>query len=103
MSEIDPKALYSITYYEYGEAYYGSCGPVRFRVAREPLVNVHFTAQDKRGDCTLRAVIWRTPFSYAATPDKEKVHEDFPFTDEGLSQAADWINERIRQAESEVT
>lgn len=103
MNEIDPKALYSITYYEYGEAYYGSCGPVRFRVAREPLVNVHFTPKDKRGECTLRAVVWQTPFSFARTPDEEKEYKDFAFTDEGLSRAADWINERVRRAESEAT
>lgn len=102
-NEIDPKSLYGITYYEYGEAYYGSCGPIRFRVARNPLENVHFIPADKRGECTLRAVVWPSPFSFAATPDKEKEYRDFPFTQEGLSEAADWISGAVRRAQEERT
>lgn len=103
MSGIDPEALYSITYYEYGEAYYGSCGPIRFRVAREPLINVHFTAPDKRGECSLRAAVWPGPFSWAATPDEEKEYRDFPFTEEGLSEAAAWLNDMLHKAERKDT
>ena len=45
------KDLFSIVHYEYGEAYYGSYEMMCYRVAREPLENVHFTPPEKRGVC----------------------------------------------------
>lgn len=101
MHQIDPKALYGITYYEYGEAYFGSCGPIRFRVARDPLKNVHFIPADKRGECVLRATVWPSPFSYAATSDEQKESRDFDFTQEGLEQAVAWLNEMLGRAQGE--
>ena len=64
--KIDPKELYSLNFYEYGEAYYGGCGGMRYRVAREPLENVHYTPVDKRGPAVILAQIWPEPLSYAA-------------------------------------
>lgn len=43
------KDLFSIVHYEYGEAYYGSYEMMCYRVAREPLENVHFTPPEKAG------------------------------------------------------
>jgi hypothetical protein len=84
--------LFPFVHYEYGEAYYGSCGSLRYRIAREPLKNVHFTPPDKRGEASLRAVVWPEPYSYAATEDTLKTVRDFPFTQEGMEQAADWLD-----------
>lgn len=91
-SKITREELFPFVHYEYGEAYYGSCGELRYRIGREPLANVHFTPADKRGEATLRAVSWRGPLGYAATPQDRKTVRDFPFSEEGLQQAADWLN-----------
>ncbi len=85
--------LFSLTHYEYGEAYYGSYQGMRFRVAREPLENVHFTPVDKRGEASLRVVIWPEPEGYAAVPEEKKIIRDFPVTEEGLQQIVAYLNE----------
>lgn len=92
---ISVKELFPFVHYEYGEAYYGSCGDLRYRLAREPLQNVHYTPPDKRGEAVLRAVTWRGPYGYAATDDALKTIRDFPFTEEGMQEAARWLDSQV--------
>ena len=92
--------LFPFVHYEYGEAYYGSCRGLRFRIAREPLESVHFTPADKRGQATLRVVLWPGPFGYAATAEENKTVQDFPFSEEGLQQAAAWLDRQVREREA---
>lgn len=42
----------------------------------------------------LKVYIWSEPFGFDATPDEEKLSEIFAFSEEGLAQAIDWMNER---------
>ena len=42
----------------------------------------------------LKVYIWSEPFGFDATPDEEKLSELFAFSEEGLAQAIDWMNER---------
>lgn len=42
----------------------------------------------------LKVYIWSEPFGFDATPDEEKLSECFVFSEEGLAQAIDWMNER---------
>lgn len=95
-TKINREELFPFIHYEYGEAYYGSCGQLRYRIAREPLENVHFTPPDKRGEATLRAVVWQGPFGYAATAADRKTVRDFPFSEEGMQQAVEWLNDCLR-------
>lgn len=90
---VSVKDLFPIAHYEYGEAYYGSDRGMRFRVAREPLENVHFTPVDKRGPATLNVTVWPEPDSYRSVPEEKKIRKDFPFTQEGLEQTAAYLNE----------
>ena len=92
---ITREELFPFVHYEYGEAYYGSCGSLRYRIAREPLQNVHYTPPGKRGEASLRAVFWHGPYGYAATDDSLKTVRDFPFSEEGLREAAEWLNEQV--------
>lgn len=89
--------LFPFVHYEYGEAYFGSSGKMRFRIAREPLKNVHFTPPDKRGDASLLVTTWKGPFGYAATEEEQRTEKLFPFSEEGMQQAADWLDELARQ------
>lgn len=89
---IDPKELLHFAYYEYGEPYYGSFRGMRFKVAREPMKNIHFTPPDQRGEASFKVVIWPEPFSDAATPEEKKVVKEFLFTEEGLAQIAPYLD-----------
>lgn len=88
--------LFPFIHYEYGEAYYGSFGNLRYRIAREPLENVHFTPPEKRGEASLRVVLWPGPYGYAATEEAKKTVQDFPFSEEGLRQASEWLDQKMR-------
>ena len=49
----------------------------------------------KEGDGTtvLRAQIWEGPFAYEKADPQKLYYKDFPFTAEGIGEAADWLNE----------
>ena len=96
---IDEYELLHIGHYEYGEAFYGSCGPMRYRVAREPLKNVRYTPVDKRGPATLRATVWPGPLSYGAADPATMRDRDFDFSAEGLHEAWCWLEEEAGRAD----
>lgn len=95
---ITEKDFFGFPYFEYGEAFYGSNGDYRYRLAREPLENIHFTPVDKRGPATLRAVWWKGKFCYAKTPEEERVIKDFDFSEEGMKSAIRWLSDSCPDA-----
>ncbi len=92
---MDAQTLYTIGYYEYGEAYYGSENGLRYRVAREPLENVRYTPPEKRGEAVLLASVWPEPYGYGATDESLIRNHEFPFSREGLEEAVKWLQEQV--------
>ena len=92
---IKPHELYSINFYEYGEAYFGSCDGTRYRVAIDPLKNVQFTPPEKRDPAVLKATVWPEPYSYGAADPETMISREFPFSEEGLEEAVMWLNKQI--------
>ncbi len=45
-------------------------------------------------DTKLEVTIWPEPFGYAKTPEQKKQRMEFAFSNEGLEQAVDWMNEQ---------
>lgn len=41
----------------------------------------------------LKVYLWSEPFGFEATPDEEKISKLFAFSEEGLAQAIEWMNE----------
>lgn len=41
----------------------------------------------------LETVIYPEPFCFEVTEEKEKTFRDFPFTEEGFTEAVEWLNE----------
>lgn len=39
----------------------------------------------------LSAVVWPEPFCFEKTPEEKKTEKQFPFTEEGLDEAYEWI------------
>ena len=90
------KDLFPIAHYEYGEAFFGSLAGMRFRVARDPLADVHTDAPEKRGEASLLVSVWPGPDSYRTAPAQAILSKNFPFTQAGLEAAAAWISEMSR-------
>jgi len=42
----------------------------------------------------LKVYVWSEPFGFDATPEEQKLSKLFAFSEEGLSEAIDWMNER---------
>ena len=42
----------------------------------------------------LEVVIWPEPYCYAKTEEAKKQRMDFTFSQEGVMEAADWLNEQ---------
>ena len=77
----------------------GSCGGTRYRLAREPLKNVHYTPVDQRDPAVLLATVWPEPYAYGAADPETMTSSEFEFSAEGLAAAAKWLNGRITAEE----
>ena len=96
MSEAITRAsLWGLNHYAYGEAYFGSHMGMRFRVARQPLENVSFRSREEQAkDASLSVSVWPEPYAFAKTPKEEITEQTFPFSEEGMEDAVQWLNEQ---------
>ena len=69
---ITSQAMYAYSHYIYGEAYYGSCRGMRFRMAREPLEDVRFAPVEKQQEGQFMVTVWPEPLSYEKAADDIK-------------------------------
>ena len=65
------------------EDFTGSHKGMRFMLQQE-------TVEEEK---KLKVYLWSEPFGFEATPDEEKISALFEFSEEGLAQAIDWMNE----------
>lgn len=65
------------------EAYTGSMNGMRYRV--------------NKIEEGLEAVVYPEPYCYEATPDEQKTKTVFDFSDEGLEQIVNWINQQYEE------
>ena len=54
---------------------------------------------EKEGE-EIRATVFPGPWCYEKTPREVMETEQFPFTEEGLSQAVAWLNEKYEEKKS---
>ena len=99
MSEAITRAsLWGLNHYAYGEAYFGSHRGMRFRVARNPLENVSFRSREEQAkEACLSVSVWPEPYAYAKTPEEDITEQSFPFSEEGMDAAVQWLNEQWRE------
>ncbi len=65
------------------EDFTGSYKGIRFLLRQE-------TEDDEK---KLKVFLWSEPFGFEATDDDKKLVKLFDFSEDGLSQAIDWLNE----------
>lgn len=53
--------------------------------------------KEKEEGSVLEVIIWPEPYCYTKTPEEKKQRTEFPFSAEGVEQAADWLNEQYLQ------
>lgn len=50
---------------------------------------------DAEGTKKLRCTVWPEPFAFFRTPDEKKETADFPFEEDGVTEAICWMNEML--------
>ena len=80
------------------EAFTGSDRGLRFWIGRKETLK-EGTGEEK--ETVLRAIVWPEPFALKHTDDDKKISRDFPFWENGLDMAYEWIigegRERIKK------
>lgn len=66
------------------EEYTGSMDGMRYMLKKK-------TVEE---ETKLEVIIWPEPYCYARTEEAKKQRITFPFTPEGVEEAADWLNEQ---------
>ncbi len=62
--------------------YTGSSGGMRYRLEKV----------EKEDGKMLKATVWPEPLNYLMTPDEEKRSSEFAFSQDGVKDAVDWMN-----------
>lgn len=93
MGEISRESLWGLSHYTYGEAYFGSCKGMRYRLAREPL----FISKEEADKVQpqLKASVWPEPYAYAHTDGALISETLFPFSEDGMTDACRYFNEQL--------
>ena len=81
---INRSDLVPLNYYK-KEPFYGSYQGMRYRVTKSEDI--------------LLATVWPEPYNYDSTPDEKKHSAEFEFTQEGVIQAYQWLDEQYEVGE----
>ncbi len=84
--------LFHLPFYK-KEAFTGSDRGVRFFIGRE-----EHAAGGEGKEAVLCTILWPEPFALKHTDDSKKITKDFPFSEEGLDLAYEWIMGEGREA-----
>ncbi len=66
----------------------GSFQGMRYRLAKME------KEEEGQSKALLRAAVWKEPYSFTATPEEQKEYREFAFSEEGICETVDWLNER---------
>ncbi len=85
--------IFHFEYFDYGERFHGSYRGMRYAIAREPLEKVVQKSPEEKAEGSIRLSVWPEPFAFDKTPPEQIIHEDFPYSEEGVRMAVDRLNE----------
>lgn len=51
----------------------------------------------------LLVTVWPEPFNFVTTPDEQKQHEEFDFSEDGILDAVAWMNDRLFERENNLS
>jgi hypothetical protein len=78
---ITPAQLYNVNYYKKA-VFTGSQKKMHFRILRT----------EGESGASFLVETWPGPYNYETTPDEKKKSASFPFTNEALTDIADYLN-----------
>ena len=87
---IDKESFHPLKYIE-KEEYSGSMQGMRYMLKSVKSQNPETGEETKQ----ILVTVWPEPFGINATPEENKIKEYFPLDEDGVSDAADWINKQF--------
>ncbi len=87
---LERKALLALNFYK-RKPFTGSDGNLRYRIEKVELP----IADSEETETKLQATIWPGPFAFAKTPDEKKTTYQTAFSEEGLQDITQWINQQL--------
>ena len=84
---IERKDLFHLSFYK-KMRFTGSYRGMRYLITKAA------ESDEENAKDILRVIVYPEPYNFEHTPDEEKSHCDFPFTEEGLDEACDWLNKQ---------
>lgn len=88
---LDKQTMMPFNFLSYGGVITGQQKGMRYRLKRT----------GEKPDFKLCATVWPGPFAYDATPNEKKTDCEFPYSDEGRSEAIDWMMEQYETRRDE--
>ncbi len=74
------------------ERYTGSYSGMRYMLEKKTFPAPEEGSEEAPKDPVILACTWPEPFSYEKTEEEKKDFAEFPFTEEGVTQALDWVS-----------
>lgn len=84
---IERMDLFHLPFYK-KEAFTGSDRGLRFWIGKTEIEKEN---PEETPETVLRVILWPEPFALAHTAEDKKVQKDFPFSEEGLDSAYEWV------------
>jgi beta-glucosidase/6-phospho-beta-glucosidase/beta-galactosidase len=91
---IERNDLFHLSFYK-KKPFTGSCLGMRYYLTKAKESDAEDAAD------VLRAIVYPEPYNFEHTPEDAKTHQDFPFTEEGLDDACQWLNEQYTSRQEE--
>lgn len=79
--------LFPLNFYKKSN-FTGSDGKMNFRLGKEEVEN----GEEK--EVILKGYVWEGPFCFGVTPKETMEGKEFPFSEEGICQALEWLNQK---------
>ncbi len=81
------------------EKFTGSDTGMRYRMEmlKREVIKTGSEECEKEEETILLVTSWPEPYGYDATPDENKISEEFPFSEEGIVSGVEWLNKQHSQ------
>lgn len=90
---IERKDIFTFKYFEYGQIFHGSYRGMRYCMGREPLEKCWNKSEEEKQQGKIKVCVWPEPFSFEKTSEDKKVYTEYPFGENGVREAIDYLNE----------
>lgn len=76
------------------ERYTGSYEGMRYMLEKKDFPEPEEGSNEEKKPSCILACVWPEPFSYEKTDEEKKTFAEFPLSEDGVTEALNWISKR---------